>query len=1178
MWLKRIVFIFLSVLISNIEALVTEGSGSSCQISPCQNGGYCIEGSTCVCAAGWTGTLCEKREGSGSICHQNNPCQNGGVCIEGGTCVCRTGWSGTMCEKRVDDSVVIIDANTGMMYTLLVKNLTFGDAVNECKKRFGRIISNVTDTKVKRALSMLHDKASQALGQLSEEALNQFWVIVDKYTDIFPQLTLELCTTSDVNGTISKVGCEHNFFSVVCAKPISGDCYPEISKGRCKSPKDMCQYNRTSLNCVCRDGFVEDPSEEKLCVDVDECSSPYSPCNHPITVCQNTQGAYRCGCSDGKQGNGVHMCGYVTTMEQRNVDFNNIPYLVIPNGVNSTLSMYNFEVAKKKIQGKLLAIFQISTSSIKKIFVKTMSPPWTAATVVYDVWSMHSDISPTSIDEFYNEAGRRGKLYWMQGSKPFKAPAVCTPSTLGLKNRFYKFSSANPGTRGVSEELCPDVIFIEGRNIATAECKTKTNSDGSKTAFYDYKTVVVIPCYISLESVNEMVENVNSTSTAEIAMRDLDSLTSDYTKTNNEMVERVTESMSKVANFVWTEKVDINLETMTSMVNVADNINKAQKYDRQMNGTAQLNATQRREIINSLERCSVHVITNRSETFTISTQSVIMQITNALRRQNSTSQLVSDISFNQVLSEESAFTSVTSNSCQPSGPAVVRSFIPTEAVQKAKKMKAESLTTTGNLPVSFVYFTDSEFFTPRNDKYEIKQVLSAQISNLELENLKDPVWFQLPITTYNNKNAKVRQYFKCSFLNEKTGEWLSDGCETIPGSDPPNCTCNHMTNFAVLVQTHEKMQEYSLEIVGKVCCLISIFGLLFMLLIHLYFPILRKSEIVKIHSHLGFCLMLSYIILLSSTERPKAYGLCIASAALLHFFLLSSWGWMVVECITMYKKLVSVFSKAISHYVTKAAATVYVISAVIVITTMVISVTWYDTTNYGGWITPGSDFFPSSYVSDRLCWLHSYSLIFGFLIPVAAAFVVSFSGAIVILWSITCGRKQVGSQTNPMDIRTYVTRAITVSVLLGLSWVFAIPLTLSDDPTVNTIFGWLFSVTNALQGFFMFLLFCVRRNDVRKLWTRELKNFFTVEDLDSVSASRGTVREETITAASNDNTVCVNSTDVTQSAEDRNSLVAMEGFHKNTPQNLTYISDEHDFGRLGKISSFHPISNDNKHQ
>lgn len=47
------------------------------------------------------------------------------------------------------------------------------------------------------------------------------------------------------------------------------------------------------------------------------------------------------------------------------------------------------------------------------------------------------------------------------------------------------------------------------------------------------------------------------------------------------------------------------------------------------------------------------------------------------------------------------------------------------------------------------------------------------------------------------------------------------------------------------------------------------------------------------------------------------YGLCIAAAALLHYFLLASFTWMGLEAVHMYLALVKVFNVYVSSYMLK---------------------------------------------------------------------------------------------------------------------------------------------------------------------------------------------------------------------------------------------------------------------
>lgn len=84
-----------------------------CDVSPCQNGGQCVDGvdaATCLCQGTYTGSLCEVSNKIDNPCLKN-PCKNGGMCAinvgkpSGFDCTCQPGWMGTLCEESVDDCV-----------------------------------------------------------------------------------------------------------------------------------------------------------------------------------------------------------------------------------------------------------------------------------------------------------------------------------------------------------------------------------------------------------------------------------------------------------------------------------------------------------------------------------------------------------------------------------------------------------------------------------------------------------------------------------------------------------------------------------------------------------------------------------------------------------------------------------------------------------------------------------------------------------------------------------------------------------------------------------------------------------------------------------------------------------------------------------------------------------------
>ena len=85
---------------------------------------------------------------------------------------------------------------------------------------------------------------------------------------------------------------------------------------------------------------------------------------------------------------------------------------------------------------------------------------------------------------------------------------------------------------------------------------------------------------------------------------------------------------------------------------------------------------------------------------------------------------------------------------------------------------------------------------------------------------------------------------------------------------------------------------------------------------------LRSDYPSKILINLSVALLgLNLVFLLDSwLSSFGSYGLCISTAATLHYFLLASFTWMGLEAIHMYFALVKVFNVYVSLYIHKFCA------------------------------------------------------------------------------------------------------------------------------------------------------------------------------------------------------------------------------------------------------------------
>ncbi|KAJ8019914.1 Adhesion G-protein coupled receptor G6 [Holothuria leucospilota] len=86
---------------------------------------------------------------------------------------------------------------------------------------------------------------------------------------------------------------------------------------------------------------------------------------------------------------------------------------------------------------------------------------------------------------------------------------------------------------------------------------------------------------------------------------------------------------------------------------------------------------------------------------------------------------------------------------------------------------------------------------------------------------------------------------------------------------------------------------------------------------------------------------------------------------------------------------------------------------------------------------------------------------------------------ITIIWNLCAVRKNISkSQSNKTAAIRRFQNAFAISILLGLSWCFGF----LAIGSLRMAFNVLFSLFNSFQGVFIFLIFCLRQEEVRAAW------------------------------------------------------------------------------------------------
>ena len=178
----------------------------------------------------------------------------------------------------------------------------------------------------------------------------------------------------------------------------------------------------------------------------------------------------------------------------------------------------------------------------------------------------------------------------------------------------------------------------------------------------------------------------------------------------------------------------------------------------------------------------------------------------------------------------------------------------------------------------------------------------------------------------------------CVWWNAAVSGWSSVGCTMVDAtttisSSPAviGCECNHMTSFAILMDASpsqgaglSEQEQLDLSIFVYVCVAISIGCLTIVIVVYLLYSELRtQSKTVLLHLCVSYDVAL-ILFMVSGMAGLKGES-CKAVGALLHFALLSTFLWMLVEGYMLHQTFANVFghrrqdeSKALRWYMATA--------------------------------------------------------------------------------------------------------------------------------------------------------------------------------------------------------------------------------------------------------------------
>ncbi|XP_030848229.1 adhesion G-protein coupled receptor G6-like [Strongylocentrotus purpuratus] len=348
------------------------------------------------------------------------------------------------------------------------------------------------------------------------------------------------------------------------------------------------------------------------------------------------------------------------------------------------------------------------------------------------------------------------------------------------------------------------------------------------------------------------------------------------------------------------------------------------------------------------------------------------------------------------------------------------------------------------------------------------RIIAASINNEEIEDLEEPVMIAFTPINPNGTNAT------CVSYDFDDNQWSTRGCNKTSNDsiDRITCECNHLTNFGILMDIYggeglSLQADFILEIISYVGCCMSILGLVITILTYASNKKLRDRKPNQILLSLSSSLLCLYIVFLVMISVDTERGVqdtptlpCSILAGFLHYFTLSSLFWMGVEGYNMHILFIRVLNTYIPRFLRKASLIAWGVPLVIV------------------GITGGAA--RQYYAQTDFCFLRFWPLIGGLLIPVG--FIMIFNIIIFIRVIRRLNKTVKGRQIDKTEKRQRLRRfqnAVCILILMGLTWSLGY---LSIIRPASEVVQGIFTILNSLQGYFIFMLYCVRQPQVRRAW------------------------------------------------------------------------------------------------
>ncbi|XP_061886022.1 adhesion G protein-coupled receptor B1-like isoform X2 [Entelurus aequoreus] len=292
------------------------------------------------------------------------------------------------------------------------------------------------------------------------------------------------------------------------------------------------------------------------------------------------------------------------------------------------------------------------------------------------------------------------------------------------------------------------------------------------------------------------------------------------------------------------------------------------------------------------------------------------------------------------------------------------------------------------------------------------------------------------------------------------GSWSARSCRAVPvHSFRTKCVCDSVSTFAILAHTNfDSIMDKALlpSVTLIVGCGVSSLTLLLLIIIYVsVWKYIRSERSVIL---INFCLSIicSNALILVGQTQARNKVVCTLVAALLHFFFLSSFCWVLTEA---WQSYMAVTGRLRNRIIRKRFLCLgWGLPALVV----AVSVGFTKAKGYG---------------TVNYCWLSlEGGLLYSFVGPAAAVVLVNMVIGILVF-------NKLVSKDGITDVKlkeragASLWSSCVVLPLLALTWMSAV-LAMTDRR--SALFQILFAVFDSLEGFIIVMVHCILRREVQE--------------------------------------------------------------------------------------------------